>query len=256
MEILPTATVETCECPNCGAPNAERFCPRCGQDQRDPVRGLRVWVLQLFDELLRVDRRLPRSLAHLLLRPGFLTEEWIRGRRARYVSPLRLYLLSAVLFFPLSSLLTSGGAVSGMLEGFMAASDGAYGLGAVTPRVETLIPQVMLVLVPAAAALLHVFFSGRYYVEHLVLALHFHAAYFFMRTLIIPLADLNLGVVIIAALLLGWVPWYLVRSFRNVYRCRFGEAAIAAVLFMVVQASLVFGVAIALAMFLGRGQWP
>lgn len=51
------------------------------------------------DELLLVEARLPRSLAALAWPPGRLWDEWRKGRRASFVSPLRLYLLAAVPFF-------------------------------------------------------------------------------------------------------------------------------------------------------------
>ena len=49
------------------------------------------------------DSRIWRTLLPLIFRPGFLTAEYMAGRRARYVPPLRLYLiLSFALFLLLS----------------------------------------------------------------------------------------------------------------------------------------------------------
>lgn len=42
---------------------------------------------------------LPRTVVALLFRPGLLTDEYIRGRIARYIPPLRLYLVASVVFF-------------------------------------------------------------------------------------------------------------------------------------------------------------
>jgi hypothetical protein len=69
-------------------------------------------VGELADELLNWDSRFWRTLLPLLLRPGFLTAEFIAGRRARYVPPFRLYLLiSFVLFLFVSLTATPGDAV-------------------------------------------------------------------------------------------------------------------------------------------------
>jgi hypothetical protein len=56
------------------------------------------------DEFL-LNRALPRTLIGLLLRPGFLTSEYISGRVVRYIPPLRLYLVSSILFFLVVSFL-------------------------------------------------------------------------------------------------------------------------------------------------------
>jgi hypothetical protein len=57
------------------------------------------------ESLTHADSRLWQSLAGLLFRPGFLTREFLGGRRARYLPPFRLYLVVSVLFFLLASLL-------------------------------------------------------------------------------------------------------------------------------------------------------
>jgi hypothetical protein len=51
------------------------------------------------EDLTHADSRLWRTLAALMLKPGFLTREFIAGRRARYLPPLRLYLVLSVVFF-------------------------------------------------------------------------------------------------------------------------------------------------------------
>lgn len=54
---------------------------------------------ELLDEQLSLNGTLPRTLAPLLFRPGFLTREYAVGRIARYVRPFRLFLVSSLLFF-------------------------------------------------------------------------------------------------------------------------------------------------------------
>jgi hypothetical protein len=48
----------------------------------------------------------PRTVAALLLHPGRLTNEYIRGRIVRYVAPFRLYLVSSVVFFLMISFIS------------------------------------------------------------------------------------------------------------------------------------------------------
>ena len=67
----------------------------------------RQMTRDFFDSLFGLDSRLLHTVAPLLRRPGFLTSEFTAGRRARYVPPLRLYLVSSfLLFFTLTLLNT------------------------------------------------------------------------------------------------------------------------------------------------------
>jgi hypothetical protein len=63
---------------------------------------------ELTGDLLDFDSRLWRTLIYLLFRPGMLTAEFIAGRRARYLPPLRLYLVISFIMFLVMSLGTNG----------------------------------------------------------------------------------------------------------------------------------------------------
>lgn len=78
-------------CRNCGAALAGEYCGRCGQREGRGDRGFAALLGELAGELFDWDSRFWRTLWPLLVRPGFLTAEYIAGRRARYVAPLRLY---------------------------------------------------------------------------------------------------------------------------------------------------------------------
>lgn len=86
-------------CPNCDAPDAGAYCRTCGQKQGELRPTVRVWLSETLDELFFVNARLPRTLRALVWPVGYLTAEYVKGRRAGYMSPLRLYLLVAVPFF-------------------------------------------------------------------------------------------------------------------------------------------------------------
>jgi hypothetical protein len=51
------------------------------------------------EDVTHADHRLWRTLHALLFKPGFLTHEFLAGRRARYLPPVRLYLVLSVVFF-------------------------------------------------------------------------------------------------------------------------------------------------------------
>lgn len=65
---------------------------------------MRDFVHELVAEHFGLDSKVARTLIALVRWPGRLTNEFIRGRRVRYVPPLRLYLSLSVLFFLLSAL--------------------------------------------------------------------------------------------------------------------------------------------------------
>src|SRR5262249_27492114 len=80
-----------------------KFCGECGQKHEPKARGLKDLALEFIQHPL-IDTKLWRTLA-LLWRPGALTEDYLRGRRTRYVRPLKLYFTISVLFFAPMALL-------------------------------------------------------------------------------------------------------------------------------------------------------
>lgn len=86
-------------CLNCGALVAGRYCPDCGQETHDQSVALGTLASELASEALSLDSKVARTVLPLLFHPGFLTNEFNRGRRVRYLSPLKMYLVISALFF-------------------------------------------------------------------------------------------------------------------------------------------------------------
>lgn len=86
-------------CLDCEAPLTGPFCANCGQAAGEAELSLRKLLHELADDYLNFDSRFFRSVVPLLVRPGHLTREYLRGRRTRYIRPLRLYLVSSLIFF-------------------------------------------------------------------------------------------------------------------------------------------------------------
>lgn len=95
-------------CPNCGSGRPDRFCSHCGQNDRDYMRGLWSVVYEFFREMFELDSRLFRTLKSLLFRPGHLSSEFSRNRRAAYMSPVRIYLFTSFVFFLVLSISAGG----------------------------------------------------------------------------------------------------------------------------------------------------
>ena len=86
-------------CRNCGAPAPGRYCPECGQETAPDPPDLRAFVRSRLSRYAGLDGQFWQTLWLLLFKPGALTLEYIRGRRARYLRPAQLYLLISVVVF-------------------------------------------------------------------------------------------------------------------------------------------------------------
>src|SRR5213083_2511987 len=86
-------------CENCGAELQGHWCAQCGQAAIEYRRSFRYVVADLLNEFLNWDSKFFATIALLILKPWRLTNEFLAGKRVRYVHPLRLYLLASILFF-------------------------------------------------------------------------------------------------------------------------------------------------------------
>src|SRR6266536_6671895 len=86
-------------CENCGAELQGHWCAQCGQPAIEYRRSFRYVVTDLLHEFLNWDSKFFTTIALLILKPWRLTNEFLAGKRVRYVNPLRLYLLASILFF-------------------------------------------------------------------------------------------------------------------------------------------------------------
>lgn len=97
----PLATIEppVHGCANCGAPAPETYCPACGQNTLERLPTFRQFMREATGRYIAYDGKFWKTLAALLLRPGFLTHEYLAGRRRRYIGPARLFLVSSIVLF-------------------------------------------------------------------------------------------------------------------------------------------------------------
>jgi len=341
--------VSTENCLNCGEVLTGQHCSHCGQPAT--VRVLSLWGLtkDVIGDLLDADSRVWRTLWPLAFRPGLLTQEFLRGRRASYTPPFRMYLVLSLVFFVLASFDDPGSEVAvqlddggtniqlrpggsppegasepegavppdpattppapaatpaapapqpaldaetrrlidqlvkrvpaearqelrAELETSLATAtpeeraatarlvadpcgeenfkvEGAPFLERYEPRLRDAcrkivadqqsfgralwnnIPKMMFIFLPLIAAALSLLYirSGRYYVEHLLFVVHFHAFFFLTGILVLlleRLAELSTGVVanglvaaqaVVGSVLVFYVPVYLLKAMRRVY---------------------------------------
>jgi Protein of unknown function (DUF3667) len=205
-------------------------------------------------EFLHFDGKIVRTVKLLLTKPGFLTHEYFEGRRVRYVSPIRLYLVFSVLYFAASTLIdrpvfrsdesAEVGALGAALGLENASPDEANQLMADVQA--HWIPRLMFALVPFSALLVQLVtrHTGRNYPQHLSFALHIHAAFFVLLTATVVTELLNVPSLDAAASFSGTalLAIYTVVAFRQAY-CGGWGVAIGRTTFVLTSYTLVIVVA-------------
>jgi hypothetical protein len=243
----PTATGR---CHNCGSAASANFCAACGQETVLHVASAREFLHEFIGHYVALEGKLWKTLALLLFRPGMLTAEYIAGRRARYVQPLRIYLTLSILFFallkygpvelikvrPAATAAPTSGAItdkpptadtvrmSTKLGRFNPAWEKrALEIGAM-PQDQALalikgkffayVPYAMFCLMPVLALYLKLLYLGssRHYGEHMLFALHANAFAFLLLGLIwaVPGAWID-------SALFAWLAAYLPFAMHRVY---------------------------------------
>ncbi len=92
------------KCLNCGAQLLGGFCHECGQ-RAHVHRSLKGFFHDLLHGVLHFEGKIWRTLPKLIGNPGDLTRRYIDGERARFVSPIALFLFSVFLMFAVFTLI-------------------------------------------------------------------------------------------------------------------------------------------------------
>ncbi len=87
-------------CLNCGAePLHDRYCHHCGQENVEPKQSFWHLITHFFNDVTHFDGKFFITLKYLLFRPGFLSSEYVQGKRMAYLDPVRMYLFISAAFF-------------------------------------------------------------------------------------------------------------------------------------------------------------
>ncbi|MEO8036852.1 MAG: DUF3667 domain-containing protein, partial [Acidobacteriota bacterium] len=214
------------------------------------------------------DGKIIRTLRYLFTRPGFLTREFLEGRRVRYITPLRLYLLMVALFSVLLAFLGSGSAFvqvhTDSPKAGPASPAGKPASGELDRRIQRgfqrfdghpeklaeevglAVPKAMFVLMPLFGAIVMIFERRRehFYIPHLYFAVHFHAFAFGLFSIITMIGAPQITVLrVLGKALVFSLFVYLYVALRRVY----GDSRIGATM-KTVAISLLYGVCVVTAM--------
>ena len=198
-------------CLNCGEPLHGSFCAACGQRSVPANPTVSELAGDAWQELSGYDGRIAATFRGLL-HPGKLTLEYLQGRRARYLPPVRLYLTVSVIYFLIAA--TAPQIAGGLRIGFT--NTGGKGVKVLTEserrellndlddvpwvarpmvrsiaedpdgfraRVFTIMPRVFFGMLPVFAAIVALFYRTRRFPAALVFAVHVHAYAFLIFSL-------------------------------------------------------------------------
>ncbi len=218
------AHIDPSICGNCAAALTGPYCSQCGQPARESARSLGAVLRDGWHLFVHVDGRFWYTLWTLLAKPGQLTLDYFADRRARYVSPVRLYFVISIAFFALtaanSSLMSKAAASA---PAAVAATESAVNASSDVSECDNIelrppwlqarlraactrqiadngksaarafgsyIPKMMFLFLPLVAlTMVPLYRSPRhYYVEHVVFFLHIQSALF-----LVMIADMLLS---------------------------------------------------------------
>ncbi|WP_339826724.1 DUF3667 domain-containing protein [uncultured Parasphingorhabdus sp.] len=91
-------------CLNCGAPVASRYCCNCGQAAH-VHRSISAFWHDILHGVLHFEGKIWRTLPLLAWNPGDLTWRYVHGERAKFISPMALFLFSVFMMFAVFSFL-------------------------------------------------------------------------------------------------------------------------------------------------------
>jgi hypothetical protein len=232
-------------CLNCGAELHGAFCGACGQRSVPANPTVSELAGDAWRELSGYDGRVAETFRNLL-RPGRLTIDYLQGRRARYLSPVRLYLIASVVYFLAAA--AAPEYASGLRIGVwddrgnpeLSAADRAQLAAdladevwpvrvllesiaedpkAFRARVFTIVPRVFFAMLPSFAGIFWLFYRRMRFPTVLVFAAHLHA-FTFLALAISEAAKLTETPAItipIGLIMLATVVVYALRAQRAVF---------------------------------------
>lgn len=93
-EVAPISDVwHTCQ--SCGTEFQGNFCPRCGQSASIGRFSFKKALLLFLDIWGVGNRSMFRSIRDLMLRPGYMIRDYIRGCQSAYFPPFKMFFLLA-----------------------------------------------------------------------------------------------------------------------------------------------------------------
>ncbi len=230
-------------CLNCGTPMPEGFhyCRECGQQRIASNESYGAIFKSFLGDYFTFDSKIAGSIKPLLFKPGYLTVEYNRGRRARYIAPLRMYIFISLVFFLVFSTEKAPEAN---------AAESVTDLQVWNAFFSNYLPRLFFVMLPLFAALVGLLFrkSGSGYISNLVLSLHYHSYIFLVLTLYLIVSRItasfgwySFNSILISALAV-WFLIYLYFSLRLTFKLKHWATVLRYFMLLLLYATLIMSV--------------
>ncbi|MDB4922418.1 DUF3667 domain-containing protein [Mucilaginibacter sp.] len=87
------------DCLNCGTLLEGKFCHNCGQENLELKESFGHMMNHAVSDYFHFDHQFFHTLKPLLFKPGYLTNEYMAGRRAQYLHPVKMYIFISIVYF-------------------------------------------------------------------------------------------------------------------------------------------------------------
>lgn len=238
-QTSPERTLEVATCPSCGTELQGKFCQRCGEKEFHARElSIRHFLEHALEEFTHLDSKAFATLRYLFTRPGFLTTEFIAGRKTKYMKPLSLFLVASALLLLANSIrarspydvhwLTQvdqarNGELSALLTRLSVKKSVAKEvlIDRIQEREHRLVTTAEFAIVLAVAVVLALLYRRHFFVEHLVASLHYFSFNFLCWVLLWPIAtsvgvfNLKSTILLVFTTIVFFI--YLVIALRRIY---------------------------------------
>lgn len=189
--------LNTQRCVTCHAVIGGEYCSNCGEKQiGQKDYSVKAFFKHAFGEITNIDAKFYQSFKLLFFKPGFLTQEYLAGRRKPYLKPVQMFLIANIIYFLIQPFtIYTGYNTTLKLQMEQQIYSAIFSIDEIVEtRVNRLdVPfkeyeilfnnkssiyakTLLIIMIPFLALILRVFFGGpkKYFVEHLVFSTHFY----------------------------------------------------------------------------------
>ena len=86
-------------CLNCGHQVEEYFCTHCGQENLELKEDALHMIIHAVADYFHFESKFFGTMGPLLFKPGFLSQQFVAGKRITFIHPIRLYIFISIVFF-------------------------------------------------------------------------------------------------------------------------------------------------------------
>lgn len=252
--VQPAPVAQSQNCPICSTELKGKFCHGCGEKhRREEELAFKHFVLHAVHELTHLDSKVFATARYLYSRPGYLTREYVLGRRSLYMKPLSLFLMVCAVYFLVDSYFPrsaydvywfTGQDKTGSVDRAwtkLAAKKHVTKeviMERVQARVHKISTAMQFPVVLVIGGVLALLYHKRYFVEHLVFAFHFMSFTYLTASLLRPVTY-GLNIYSWTSYLVGGVSStvyfvYLFFALRRVYQQSAGLTVVKGLVTLVV----------------------